>query len=385
MLVLEFKTYPNEHQIGAIEKGIRVLRFLRNKSLRSWEDNPNIKPYDLNEYTAVLAKEFDCANKLNSMARQASAERVALAIKRFYLNSRENKPGKKDYPKYQKNNRSIEYKTSGWKLSDNRKYITLTDKLPISKLKCGMHRRIRTRIQLEESRWLKGTRNLNYYQPDPIKRVRILRRNVGYIGLDYFDSDSNGNHVENPRKLRKLEKRLKRLQKQVSCKKKGSSNRRKAIDRLGRQHKDHTVKTASALVKSSNLVVYKDLEIKNPLKNRKLAKSISDASWSMFTDWVEYYSKLHGTVCVAVAPNHTSQDCSSCGQRVKKTISQRTHICDCGCNLQRDVNAAKNILAKGLKMLGVEFQNTVGQTEINASGQNDLCFVSESLQSKLAG
>ena len=202
------------------------------------------------------------------------------------------------------------------------------------------------------------------------------------MGLEYFYSDSNGNHVENPRKLRKSEKRLKRLQRLVSRKQKGSSNRKKAINRLGRQHlkvsrqrKDHAVKTAGALVKSNDLVVYEDIQVKNIVKNHRLAKSISDASWSIFTGWVDYYSKLHGIACVAVPCHFTSQDCSSCGQRVKKTLSQRTHCCECGCKLQRDHNAAINILAKGLELLGAEHPTTVGRDtpEPNASGQMSLC------------
>jgi putative transposase len=427
MIVLEFKTYPNQQQILAIEEAIRITKFLRNKCLRYWEDNQGIKPYDLNKYTAVLAKEFKFADKLNSMARQASAERAAFAISRFFANCKSKKPGKKaplsggtgaelfppievpceetsprkkrqeGYPKYQKINRSVEYKTCGWKLSECKKYITFTDKLNIGKLK------------------LKGTIDLNFYQENQIKRVRIIRRSDGYyiqlcldverkinhdftgnviaidLGLEVFYSDSNGNHVENPRKLRKAEKRLKRLHKLVSRKKKGSKNRKKAINRLGRQHlkvsrrrKDHSVKTAGALVKSNDLVVYENIKIKNLLKNRKLAKSISDASWSIFTNWIDYYAKLHSIVCVAVPPNYTSQDCSVCGKRVKKTLSQRTHKCDCGCELQRDVNAAKNILAKGLEMLGAELPNTVGQTEINAHGETPLYLSLETEISKVS-
>jgi putative transposase len=101
------------------------------------------------------------------------------------------------------------------------------------------------------------------------------------------------------------------------------------------------------------------------VKNRRLAKSISDVSWSMFTDWLDYFGKIHGRFVYSVPPHYTSQKCSNCGEIVKKSLSVRTHICSCGCVLDRDANAALNILEKGL--------NTVGRTEINAQGQNDLC------------
>ena len=96
------------------------------------------------------------------------------------------------------------------------------------------------------------------------------------------------------------------------------------------------------------------------VKNPKLAKSIQDASWSMFTDWLDYFGKIHGKFVVAVNPQYTSQQCSSCGNIVKKTLSVRTHVCSCGCVLDRDENAAINILARA---------NTVGRTEIQALGQ----------------
>ena len=86
--------------------------------------------------------------------------------------------------------------------------------------------------------------------------------------------------------------------------------------------------------------------LSNMVKNPKLAKSISDASWSMFTNWLDYCGKIHGKFVIAVNPQYTSQQYSSCGNPVKKTLSVRTHICSCGCVLDRDENAPINILRK---------------------------------------
>ncbi len=111
------------------------------------------------------------------------------------------------------------------------------------------------------------------------------------------------------------------------------------------------------------------------VKNHKLAKSISDASWSMFVTWVEYFAKLHKIVVVAIPPQHTSQDCSGCGNRVQKTLSERTHQClKCGLIMHRDHNAAQNILLKGLEILGVE-RSTGGQPGIQAWGESYLWLV----------
>jgi putative transposase len=126
------------------------------------------------------------------------------------------------------------------------------------------------------------------------------------------------------------------------------------------------------------LVVYEDLKVKNLVRNRHLAKSISDAAWSQFTGWVDYYSKVFGTWAITVPPHYTSQDCSVCGTRVQKSLSTRTHKChECGATMHRDHNAAKQILIKGL--------STVGRTESKASGQSNLYLGGATPLDKLAG
>ncbi len=172
------------------------------------------------------------------------------------------------------------------------------------------------------------------------------------------------------------------MQRKVSKRKKGSANRRKAVKLLARKHlkvsrqrKDFAVKTARCVVRSNDLIAYEDLQVRNMVKNHKLAKSISDASWSMFREWVEYFGKVYGKVTIAVPPHYTSQNCSTCGTLVKKTLSTRTHCCGhCGTVLDCDHNAALNILARGL--------NRVGHTQINACGEFDLCQVDVSLVGK---
>ena len=386
MIVLEFKLKGKAEQYRVIDEMIRTAQFVRNKTLRYWIDNQGVKLIDLYKQCAIMAKEFEWAGKLNSMARQASAERAIFAIQRFFANCKAKTPGKKGYPKFKKHTRSVEYKTSGWKLSADKRCLTFKDGFAAGKFK------------------LVGSRDLHFYAPNEIKRIRVIRRADGYyaqfcinvertaefiptgkaigidVGLNHFYTDSDGKTVANPRHLRKSEKALKRLQKRVSRKKKGSGNRKKAIDKLGRKHlkvsrqrKDFAIKTALCAIKSSDFVAYEDLQVRNMVKNHKLAKSISDAAWSQFAQWLEYFGNMYGKTVIAVPPQYTSQDCSSCGNTVKKTLSTRTHICDCGATLDRDYNAARNILVKGLKQAEINLNlNTVGHTEINAWGQTDL-------------
>ncbi|QGZ92243.1 RNA-guided endonuclease InsQ/TnpB family protein [Microcystis aeruginosa] len=391
MIVLEMKAVVKPSQCSAIDEAIRTVQFIRNKALRLWMDakrEDKIDKYSLNKYCAVLAKQFKFADDLNSTARQASAERAWSAIARFYDNCKKGIKGKKGYPKFQKNNRSVEYKHSGWKLSEDRKKITFTDKKNIGTVK------------------LKGTRDLNFYPLDQIKRVRIVKRADGYyvqfcinldvreyakpleptkkcvgldVGLKVFYANSDGETVEIPQFYRKAEKRLNRLNRKKSKKfRKGqpqSNNYQKARKRYARKHlrvsrqrKGFASKEALRVIKSNDFIAYENLNVQGMVKNSKLAKSINDVAWSTFRQWLEYFGFKYGKATVAVAPHNTSQNCSNCGQKVPKSLSTRTHICPhCGYVEDRDINAAINILKKGLSTVG--HTGTFGLDPINAWGE----------------
>ncbi|MEG3904663.1 transposase [Microcoleus sp. B4-C5] len=390
MLVFEFKAYGKSNQFNAVDEAIRTAKFVRNSCIRYWMDNKKVDKYDLNKYCAVLARNFPFADELNSMARQASAERAWSSISRFYDNCKKGIAGKKGYPQFQKDGRSVEYKSTGWKLANDRKSINFTDKKEIGRLK------------------LKGTRDLHFYQISQIKRVRLVKRADGVyvqfcvdvdrkentepsgttigldVGLKEYYTDSNGTTVENPRFLRKGEKVLKHSGRRVSRKIKGSKNRGKARQILGKRHlkisrqrKDHAIKLARCVVGSNDLIAYEDLRIKNMVKNHCLAKSINDASWYQFRIWLEYFVQVFEKITVAVNPQYTSQECFSCGEIVKKTLSTRTHVCKCGCVLDRDENAARNILSRGLGTVG--HTGTFGLEPSNALGELTSTLVGEIL------
>ncbi len=188
------------------------------------------------------------------------------------------------------------------------------------------------------------------------------------VGLKDFYTDSNGCTEPNPRFYRVVEKRLKFRQRRVSRKKKGSANRKKAINRLGRVHlkisgaltrtlrdwqrQEHAKRLARCVIQSNDLVAYEDLRVRNLVKNHCLAKSINDVGWYQFRKWLEYFGVKFGKITVAVNPAYTSQECSSCGAIVKKSLSVRTHVCQCGFVLDRDWNAAINILKLALSTVG---------------------------------
>ena len=394
MIVLEFKAKGKATQYTAVDEAIRTAQFVRNKALRFWMDNLGVGQKQLYRLSKSLREEFSFVKALNSSACQASIERAYSAIARFYRNCKKSIPGKKGYPKFQKNCRSVEYKTSGWVLSLNRKQITFTDKKGIGKLK------------------LKGTWDLNYYQLDQIKRVRLVRRADGYyvqflistdnkvdteltgkmvgldVGIKEFYTDSNGHAEPNPKFYRTGEKRLKFKQRRVSRQKKGSTNRKRAINRLGRVHlkisrqrEEHAKRLARCVIQSNDLVAYEDLRMRTLVKNHCLAKSINDAGWYQFRKWLEHFGIKFGRITIAVSPAYTSQECSSCSTLIKKSLSMRTHVCKCGLVLDRDWNAAINILKLALSTTGhvgtwvIDFGVSAQSNDPNASGDSTSTLV----------
>src|SRR5438034_655681 len=164
MLVYEYRLDGNVHQYQAIDEAIRTVQFVRNKCLRLWIDGEHVSKNDLQTYCAVLAKEYPFASRLNSQARQASADRAWSAIQRFYDNCREHKPGKKGYPRFQHDNRSVEYKQTGWKLGPDGKHITITDGCGIGRLRLVGNKK----------------QHIETFPHKQIKRIRILKRADGY-------------------------------------------------------------------------------------------------------------------------------------------------------------------------------------------------------------
>lgn len=257
MFVIEYKIKGKGYQYKAIDEAIRTAQFVRNKALRFWMDNSKVSKYDLNKYSAILAKEWTMVNELNSTARQSSAERAWSSIARFYDNCKKQIKGNKGYPKFKRNTRSVEYKRSGWKLDEQtKKHITFRDKKGVGRLK------------------LIGSRDLYFYQPEDIKRVRLIKRADGYY-----------------------------------C----------------------------------QFCISVEVKIDNKPTGR----------WSKFREWLEYFGYKYGKVTVAVTPHYTSVNCSRCGTAVSKALSTRTHKCpNCKLELDRDVNAAINILIKALRTVG---------------------------------
>jgi putative transposase len=179
----------------------------------------------------------------------------------------------------------------------------------------------------------------------------VMENTIGVdMGLKSFFTDDLGSEVAIPQHYRKAEKRLKRLQRGLSRQKKGSNRRQKAIKRVAKAHlkvsntrKDFHYKTAKKLLQQGKRVAHEKLNIKGLAKSR-LAKSVNDAGWGQFLQILGVKAERAGLLTIAVNPNGTSQNCSGCGTKVPKTLSDRLHVCPgCGLTLLRDHNAAINI------------------------------------------
>src|SRR5215813_312258 len=238
MLTLDYKLDGTTAQYAAIDEGIRTVQFIRNKCRCAWMDRlPEGKTFEaMSGYTAVLAQEFAFAGRLGSQARQASAGRAWAAVSRFYDKCQKHVPGKKGYPTFQHDCRSLEYKeTAGWSLAPDGKHITFSDGVGI-----GTLRLIGTRLKQGSQQANQPLRSPAAYALPTIKRVRIVRRADGYfcqfciavcrvkahedtgvergidVGLNAYYTDSEGQKVENPRFFRTAERKVAQLQRQVS-------------------------------------------------------------------------------------------------------------------------------------------------------------------------
>jgi putative transposase len=197
----------------------------------------------------------------------------------------------------------------------------------------------------------------------PVQPLPFTGKETGIdVGLNVFLMTADGVFVENPRHYRKAERDLKKAQRRVSRRKKGSHRRKKAVKLLARKHqkvqrqrRDFHHKTALALVRQYDVIYLEELRVRNLVRNHRLAKSISDAGWAQFRTTLEYKAACAGKQVIAIEPAYTSQNCSGvladgthCPERIEKSLSVRTHICpQCGLVLDRDENAARNILRAG--------------------------------------
>ncbi len=240
---------------------------------------------------------------------------------------------------------------SGLTLKDN----YLKSRIIPGKLRLNLHRPVSGKIK--SCVFKKDTKGWYVFLQCiiPAKELTHAGPEIGIdVGLNSLATLSNGHHVENPRIARKYKKELRRRQRALSRCKKGSNGRRKAKISVSRLHdkikntrRSFLHEHSSKLVQAYSKIMVEDLQIRNMAKST-FGPSIHDASWGIFIEMLEYKVANTGSQVIKVNPHHTSQECCNCGKIVRKTIRERMHSCDyCGTILDRDHNAALNILSRG--------------------------------------
>lgn len=362
MKAYRYRLFPTKSQVSQMEQTLEICRWVYNETLamrkNAWEqEQRHISYYESKRQIPLWKKERPELSTVYSQVLQNVTLRVDLAFKAFFrrLKSGE-KPG---YPRFKGKGRydSFTYPQSGFKLDGDRLHLS-----KIGDVRVVLHRPVEGTIKtLTIRRSATGKWYACFsveYDPTPAPQKESV---VGIdVGLESFATLSNGEKIENPRFFRTDEKALAKAQRKLSKAEKGTPERKKARkivahvhERIANRRLNFAHQTSRKVVDRFGTIVFEDLNITNMQKNHHLAKSIADVAWNMFITITESKAEDAGSRVILVNPRNTSQMCSRCGMIVAKTLSDRVHSCShCGLVMDRDQNAAINIMRLGLQSQG---------------------------------
>ena len=347
----KFRLDPNLLTIIFLNKLIGSCRFVFNKLLEIAINEKLYSYYELKKRIVNLKKEYPFLKEANSQSLQAASLNLKKAFDNFFKK-------RSDFPSFKskRENNSIII-PQFFKIEDN--------KLKIPKLKISipiiLHREIIGNIKsISITRTSSGKYYLNILVEKEIEKLPLTKNAIALdVGLITFAKLSNGEEIQNFRFYKNSEKNLKKLQKRISRKQKGSKNRTKAIIKVAKIHektknkRDNFLhKESLKIIRDNQTIIMEDLKVKNMIRNKNLSKSIQDASWAEFKRMIKYKAIWHGREYIEIDQFYpSSKKCCICGYKnINLDLKTREWICPkCNTFHDRDYNATINQLKVGLE------------------------------------
>ena len=361
----KYRIYPNKQQKELIRKTFGCCRFVYNQTLAYKKElyekeKKSVSKIDCNNYcNRELKKTYEWLKEVDKFALTNAIYNMDSAYQKFFKEHA-------GYPKFKSkhdNHKSYTTNFSNGNIAVDFEHGKV--KLPrIKKIKAKLHRRFKGKIKSATvSQVPSGKYYVSILAETDHEELPHRNKNIGLdLGIKYLCITSEGRKYENLKTIKRYEKNLKKLQRQLAHKKKGSNNYYKKKKKIALCHEkitntrsDYLHKVSHEIVSENQVIVSENLQIKNMVKNHHLAKYISDASWHELTRQLEYKAKWNGRKYIKIDTFYaSSQLCSVCGQQNPdiKDLSVRTWVCpECGAEHDRDINAAKNILEEGLRQI----------------------------------
>ena len=377
-----YRIYPNKEQQEQIGKHIGCSRWIYNyaldKKVKSFlETGKGLSRFDIQKDLPILKKDENTSwlKEVNSQSLQASLEHLDKAFTKFFKD-------KKGFPKFKsKKDNHQSFSIPQNTIVDFENNYVIIPKIKTN-IRCRIHRKFNGIIKTST---ISKTPTGKYYisilvelnEELPKKKPMSEKQAIGVdLGIKTFAVLSNGVEIENPKHLRKSIKKVKKLQRKVSKKEKGSSNRKKSVIKLAKLHEkvanqrlDFLHKTTYYLVTNYDTICLETLKVSNMMKNHKLAQTLSDIAIGNFNNILDYKAEWFGCNILRIGQFDPSSKMCSCGVINKELkLSDRVWTCEsCGTTHDRDLLAANNI-----KRFAFVKNNTVGTTEIKACGDDGL-------------